>query len=140
MNDLQLFFAQNVESDIVEEFVVSERFKNKEGKAVSWKIKAITEAENETIRKSATKLTKGKNGIKVPETSPEEYLSKLIVASVVFPNLKDAQLQKSYGVIGSDELIKKMLLAGEYSSLVEKIQKTNGFNVDINEIVDEVKN
>jgi len=138
MNSLQAFFAQNVQSDIVEEFVVSERFKDENGKPIPWKIRALTEAENVEIRKSATKHVKVR-GQYIPQLDPEEYISKLIAASVVFPNLKDAELQKSYGVIGAEELLRKMLLPGEYGKLAQKVQEINGFE-DIQELVDEVKN
>jgi len=140
MSSLQAFFAQNVHSDIVEEFIVSPRFKDADGKPIPWKLRAITEAENEEIRKASTQMVKGKNGARVPETKPEVYLAKIAVASVVFPDLKDVELQKSYGVLGAEELLKKMLLAGEYAALIQKVQEINGFDQDINELVDEVKN
>lgn len=140
MNSLQAFFAQNVNADIVEEFVVSPRFKDSEGKPIPWKLRTLTEAENEEIRKASTQMVKGKGGARIPETKPEVYLSKIAVASVVFPDLKDAELQRSYGVIGAEDLLKKMLLAGEYAALIQKVQEINGFDRDINELVDEVKN
>lgn len=137
---LQAFFAQNVQADIVEEFVVSPRFKDADGKPIPWKLRTLTEAENEEIRKASTQMVK-KGGVRVPETRPEVYLAKIAVASVVFPDLKDAELQRSYGVIGAEELLKKMLLAGEYASLIQKVQEINGFDRDdVNELVDEVKN
>lgn len=140
MSDLQAFFAQNVDSETIEDFIVSERFKDADGKPISWKLRTMTESENEEIRKASTKTVKGKNGIKVPETNPVEYIGKLATASVVFPNLKDAELQKSYGVMGAESLLKKMLLAGEYAALIQKVQELNGFDQDVNELADEVKN
>lgn len=140
MSTLQAFFAQNTVSDYVEEFVVSDRFKDDKGVPIPWKIRAMTEAENEAIRKSATTMVKGKNGVKVPETKPEEYLAKLAVESVVFPDLKNADLQTSYGVLGAEELLKKMLFSGEYAALIQKVQSINGFDRDINDMVEEAKN
>lgn len=140
MSNLQVFFAQNVAMETTEEFVVSNRFKDKDGNPVPWKLRSISEAENEMIRKSATKMVKGANGARVPETNPQEYLAKLAVESIIFPNLKDAELQKSYAVIGAEHLIRKMLLSGEYAALIQKVQEINGFDRDINELVDEVKN
>jgi hypothetical protein len=140
MSSLQAFFAQNVQSNIIEEFVVSERFKDEYGKPIPWKLRTLSEAENEEIRKASTQMVKGKGGQRIPETKPEVYLAKVAVASVVFPDLKDAELQNSYGVIGAEDLLKKMLLAGEYAALVQKVQEINGFDRDINDLVDEVKN
>lgn len=140
MSELQAFFAQNAGFDQVEEFVVSSRFRDQGGSPISWRLRTMTESENEEIRKSSTRQIKGKNGVKIPETNPEQYLAKLVVSSVLFPDLKNAELQKSYGVLGAEELLKKMLLAGEYSALVQKVQELNGFDRDINDMVEEIKN
>lgn len=62
MSELSLFFAQNVACDTTEEFVVSQRFKDKEGNAVAWKLRSMNEDENQECRKAATRKVKGKNG------------------------------------------------------------------------------
>lgn len=140
MSDLSLFFAQNTAAEATEQFVVSERFKDKEGQPVSWQLRSMTEAENEECRKSATRKVKGKNGSYTAETNTDEYLAKLVVSSIHYPNLKDAELQKSYSVLGAENLLRKMLRPGEYASLVQRVQDINGFNQGLNELADEVKN
>ncbi|HIW31215.1 MAG TPA: phage portal protein [Candidatus Paenibacillus intestinavium] len=137
---LQDFFAQNVQAEITEECIISERFKNDNSAPIKWKLKTVTENENEAIRKSATRISKGKNGARIQEINQEEYVGKLAVASVVYPDLQNADLQASYGVLGADTLLKTMLLSGEYATLLEKVQKMNGFDQDINSLADEVKN
>ena len=59
---------------------------------------------------------------------------------VVFPNLNDKDLQDSYGVMGAEKLLKEMLKPGEYQDLIKKIQEVNGFNVSMDELVEEAKN
>lgn len=140
MSDLSSFFAQNVQAEVTAEVVVSDRFKDKDGKIIPWKLRSLTEEENELIRKQATKKVKGKGGVQTPETDMVDYLAKMAVACVVYPELKNAELQASYKVMGADALLRKMLLAGEYSELVQQVQKINGFDKDINELVEEVKN
>lgn len=140
MSQLSAFFAQNTVAELTEEIVVSERFKGEDGSPIPWKLRSMSEAENEQIRKSATRQVKGKNGVKVAETNPEEYLAKLAVNSIVFPDLKNEDLQRSYGVLGADQLLKKMLLSGEYAGLLQKVQEINGFDRDMNELVEDVKN
>ncbi len=135
---LTAFFAQNAPAELVEEVVVSERFKE-DGKPIPWKLRSMTEGENESIRKSAQRRVKDK-GVVTIDTNTDEYLAKLAVASVVYPDLKDAELQKSYGVVGADQLIKRMLLPGEYAVLIQKVQEINGFEKDINELTEEAKN
>lgn len=138
MSSLKAFFAQNVRPAAVEEVVVSERFVDEAGKPIPWKVRALTEAENEQLRRASMQPQRKKGD--APEIQPDEYLAKVTVASVVFPDLKDVELQQSYGVLGAEELLKKMLLPGEYARLVQKVQEVNGFDRDINELVDEIKN
>lgn len=140
MSDLQAFFAQNAGSDFSKEVVVSERFKGQDGKPIAWKIHSITEAENEAYRKAATRKVKGKNGSQQSEIDQNIYLAKIIVASVSFPDLKNAELQKSYNVIGAEELLRKMLFPGEYATLVQQVQELNGFDQSMEDLMDEVKN
>ncbi|WP_141502665.1 phage tail assembly chaperone [Paenibacillus luteus] len=140
MGDLSVFFAQNAAVESTQPFIVSDRFKDAEGQAVAWELRSMTEAENEECRKSSTRKVKGKNGVFVPETNTDEYLAKLVVSSIQFPNLKDADLQKSYGTLGAENLLRKMLLPGEYASLVQRVQEINGFNQSLNELAEEVKN
>ena len=136
MSDLSLFFADNVAADMTEDVVISNRFKDQEGQPVKWKLRAITEEINAEIKKACTKKDK-KGRI---EFDNNEYLTKVAVEGTVFPNLKDAELQKSYGVVGANTLLKKMLLAGEFSLLAEKISDLSGFNLSLQDQVEEAKN
>ena len=140
MSELSLFFAQNVVSDTTEEVVVSPRFKDQEGRPVAWKLRSMNEEENQECRKAATRKVKGKNGVYTPEIDANEYMAKLMTASVVFPDLKNTELQRSYGVLGAETLLRKMLLPGEFAALGERVQALNGFDTNINELMDEVKN
>lgn len=136
---LSAFFAQNVEQEITEEVVVSDRFKGEDGVPIPWKLRSMTEGENEAIRKSSQRKIKDKGTVTI-DINNEEYMTKLVIASVVYPDLKDAELQNSYGVLGAEQLIKKMLLAGEYSTLLEKVIEVNGFDKSVNDYADDVKN
>ncbi|BBH19830.1 phage portal protein [Paenibacillus baekrokdamisoli] len=139
-NDLSAFFAQNATAEETEDFTVSDRFKTADGKPISWKLRSISASEDEECRRAATKVIKGKRGQSTKEISTDEYLAKMAVACVVHPNLKDAELQSSYGIMGAENLLRKMLRAGEYATLIEKVQEINGYDKDMNELVEEVKN
>ncbi|SMG38251.1 phage tail assembly chaperone [Paenibacillus aquistagni] len=136
MSDLSLFFADAAAAELTDEVVISTRFKDKDGQPVKWKLRAITEEINAEIKKACTK--KDKKGR--VEFDNNEYLTKVAVEGTVFPNLKDAKLQQSYGVLGADSLLKKMLLAGEFSLLAEKVSDLSGFNLSLQEQVEEAKN
>ena len=98
MSDLSAFFAQNAAVETTEDFLVSVRFKGKDDKPLPWKLRSITEEENQVLRKAATKKVKGKHGVYTPELDTNEYLAKMVVSSVTFPDLKNAELQKTYSV------------------------------------------
>jgi len=68
------------------------------------------------------------------------YINELVASAVVYPDLKNAELQKAYGVLGEVDLLKKMLLIGEFAVLAQKVQELAGLDEDINELVEEAKN
>ena len=130
--------ANNVENV---KFVASKRFvENK--KPVEWELKAIGSDLDEAIRKECTKKVpiNGKRGQYTQETDTDKYIAKMCVNCIVYPNLNDAELQDSYGVMGAEELLKKMLLPGEYTELKAKVMEVNGYDMSMEELVDEAKN
>lgn len=139
MSGLNAFLSQNAIKAENEKHIISERFLDEEGKAIPWEIRALSERENQALRKSFTTKTRVK-GVVVTETDYEGYLAKLITESVVFPNLKDKELQESYGVLGAESLAKTMLIGGEYDELLKKVQLVNGFNIEDEKIIEEAKN
>ena len=142
MSDLSMFFAENAVKEENVKYAASKRFLTKDNKAVEWELCCITSKEDEEIRKSCTKKVPvpGRKGQFTSETDGNLYLGKLAARCVVFPNLNDAALQNSYGVMGSDNLLKAMLKSGEYSDLIVKVQEINGFDTDMDEQVEEAKN
>ncbi len=142
MSDLQAFFAQNVERVQIEEHEVSKRFKDENGKPIPWKFGAISGDEDAANRKASTKRmpVPGKKGLFMPETDYELYTLKNAVSTIKFPDLNNAELQKSYGVMGAEALLQKMLLPGELTEVKKIAQSVNGFDVGMDELVEEAKN
>lgn len=123
------------------EVVVSPRFADETGKPLPFKVKAITEAENKEIRKGCQKVSfNKKTRQKDTETDTDLYMARLVIACTVEPNFKDAQLQNTYGVVGAETLLNTILNPGEYAELLQAIQTINGFDDDMNELVEEAKN
>lgn len=139
MSGLNAFLSQNAIKAENEKHVISDRFVDGKGEPIPWEIRALTAEEDEALRKTCTKKIRNK-GIITQETNYEEYMAKLIVECVVFPNLRDKELQESYGVLGADKLVRKMLTSGEYAELLEKVQLVNGFDVGMDGLVEEAKN
>ena len=141
MSDFSIFMSGNAIKNDTVKYVASKRFvKNK--KPVEWELKAVDSDLDELIRKECTKRVPiaGKRGQYTQETDTDKYIGKLCVACTVYPNLKDAELQDSYGVKTGDELLKKMLLPGEYTEYKAKVMEINGYDLDMEELVDEAKN
>lgn len=141
MGNLSGFLSQNAKKVENVKHVVSKRF-IEDGKPILWEICCITSEEDENLRKSCTKRIPipGKRNQYTQETDYNKYLGKLAAKCTVFPNLNDAELQNSYGVMGDDVLLKKMLNPGEYADYLNKIQEINGFEVTFEESVEEAKN
>ncbi|MNP77814.1 Phage XkdN-like protein [compost metagenome] len=74
------------------------------------------------------------------ETDADLYSNRLVIACCLDPNFKDADLQTKFGVLGAEALIDKLLNPGQYAELIQKVQELNGFDNDINDLVDEAKN
>lgn len=142
MANLTGFLAQNAIKFENIKYVASKRFVGDEGKPLEWEIKSIPSTEDEALRKACTKRVPipGKRNQYTSETDYNLYLGKLAATCTVYPNLDDAELQNSYGVMGSDSLLKTMLMPGEYADYLTKIQEVNGFEVTFEEAVEEAKN
>lgn len=105
-------------------------------------IKSITQDENDAIKRANTIQRRNKSGVIVPQTNYDKYMDAMIAACVVEPDLRAAELQEYYGTSGdSVGTLKAMLFAGEYMTLMQKVQETNGFlDEDMDDLMDEVKN
>ena len=117
------------------EVIISDRFPEN-GKPVPFVIRPITQAENEELMKKHRKVDK--QGVEI--FNRIQYNQELTAAAVVEPPLNNAELQKCYGVLGASKLLSVMLYAGEYATLLEEIQKLSGFDMDINDDIEEAKN
>lgn len=142
MNNLSAFLSQNAIKVENIKYIASKRFLDEEGNPIAWELKNITSLEDEAIRKSCIKKIpiSGKRGQFTQEFDANGYIAKLISACVIYPNLKDAELQNSYGVMGEVELLNRMLIPGELNNLAAKVQEINGLNDTMDELVEEAKN
>jgi hypothetical protein len=141
MSDFAAFMAGNATKEETVKYIASKRFTNK-GKPVEWEIKAIDSDLDEALRKECTKKVPiaGKRGQYNQETDTDKYIGKMCVACTVYPDLNDVELQDSWGVKSADALLKRMLLPGEYTEYKAKVMEVNGYDMSMDELVDEAKN
>ena len=141
MSDFSIFMAGASAKKETVKYAASKRFAVK-GKPVEWEIKPIDSDLDEALRKECTKKipVPGKRGQFNQETDTDKYIGRLCVACTVYPNLNDAELQDSYGVKSAESLLKKMLLPGEYTEYKAKVMEVNGYDMSMEDLVDEAKN
>ena len=140
MKDLKFFLKQNTIPVENQEVEVSKRFKDDAGNTVKFEIKSISNEMDDALRKQNTRQVKKAKGVVVPELDQQKYFVDLVLKSLVYPDLDDKELQDSWGVMDSRELINAMLLPGEYTALLQEVQKINGWDVNIEDIKEEAKN
>lgn len=113
------------------------------GKPLEWEFKHITSKQNEQMRENCTvdvPIT-GKPNMYRPKLNTSKYLTQMVVASTVCPDLYDAELQDSYGVKTPEDLLFALVDdAGEYQDLCVWVQKFQGFTKTLSDKVDEAKN
>ena len=140
MQNLTAFLKPNAAKIEQKPYPASKRFKDETGTPMEWKLRCITSTEDEEIRRSASRRAAGGRGQSAFETDVPLYLGRLAAKCTVFPDLNDASLQDSYGVMGADSLLRAMLTPGEYAAYLQQVQKICGFDVSFDELVDEAKN
>lgn len=143
MGSLNRFLKQN---KIVKEnvkYAATKSLLDENGKPLEWEFKTITTAQDNVLRDECTKEVPitGKPGVFRPKLNTSLYLTKMVCACCVYPDLTNAELQDSYGVKKPEDLIVEMIdNPSEFDDLVLFVQKNNGFDVTMDEKVEEAKN
>ncbi len=133
---LQEFLNQNAIDNLTAEVPISKRFKDKAGNIMKFTIKAMTDAEFEDYRKQSMSLKKGGKF----EMNLRTFNTKIVIGNTINPNFKDAASIKALGCITSEQYLSKVLLSGEIAELSKQIQALSGFDTDIEDLKEEVKN
>lgn len=143
MSKFSRFMKANKIAKPNEKYAPTTTLQDENGKPLEWEFKQITSKKNEALRDSCTieVPVKGKPNLYRPKVKTAEYLAKMIVASTVYPDLYDKELQDSYGVMTPEELLYAMVdNAGEYQDFTVWMQKFQGFTKNLDDKVDEAKN
>lgn len=144
MSDLQAFFAHNKKEKKNIKQAISKSFTDENGQPLEWEFAPISPERDAELKSESTKralITQGKRkGQYNTDFDHFKYQRLLTVESIVFPNLNDKELQDSYGAMGADELLGKMLTIGEIADASAAAQEANGYEVELEDLVEEVKN
>lgn len=123
-------------------FAPTKSLLDENGEPLEWEFRHISTREDEAIREDCTLEVPvtGKYGVYRDKFNSKTYLAKMVAASVVAPDLMDAELQDSYGVKTPEDLLKELVdNAGEYAELLRFVQELQGFET-LNKKVEEAKN
>ena len=108
----ECFYRENRTDRQERGVLLSERLA-KDGGQMLWRIRPMSQRENEDIWRRCGEDEK-------------RYERAVLAESVVFPDLRDAVLQNSYGVAGAERLLGRLLMAGEYDRLRQAVEEING--------------
>lgn len=141
--DFHAFLKQNKKAGETEElYVVSKAFVDESGEPIPWKFRAISSEEFNRLRKRCTKMVQvpGKNQLR-QEVDTDLLNNTMIAECVVEPDLHNDELLRSYGAASPEKLIPEMVnLPGEYFDLLQFVNKLCGFDVGLQDKVDQAKN
>ena len=143
MSALSAFLKKNKKTKDNVKYAVTKSLTDEAGVPLEWEIRALTTRQDEEIREACTMEVpvKGKPGMYRPRIDTNQYITRMLVESIVEPNLYNAELQDSYGVSTPEDLLKEMVdTPGEYQDLAAFVQKMNGFSQTFEEDIEEAKN
>lgn len=143
MSNLEKFLKKNKALKMNTTYAATTSLTDDAGKPLEWIIKPLTTNESESIREDCTMEVPvtGKPNMYRQKLHTGKYLAKLIVSSVVEPNLNSAELQDSYGVKTPEALLQEIVDdPGEYNEFALFVQDFNNMNTTLRDKVDEAKN
>ena len=143
MSKFARFMKQNKIKKENTTFAPTKSLLDENGEPIKFIIKPLTTKENEDIREACTVdiPVTGKPNMFRPKLNTSKYLAKMLCSCIIEPNLFDKELQDSYGVMTPEDLIREMIDdPGEYQDFVVFVQNFNGFNVSLEDKVDNAKN
>ena len=97
-------------------------------------LKGLTGKQVYSIRERCTVTVSGKRGQTRRELDDEAFNGALIAAATVKPNWGDAKLMAKYRASSADEVVKRLLLAGEISQLGDLVLEISEFNTELEEV------
>ena len=140
---LKSFFAENIKPVEHERVQISDRIIDEEtGEPEFWEVRAVSAGELDAIQKRATKLQRvGKTDRYEKVTDEDEVGLLTLAACVVYPDLRNLDLQNSFGAKSPEEVLNNMLTIGERQKLIRVCNRLNSMNEqDIDSAIEQSKN
>lgn len=132
MNALQQFLLESDVSNLKKTIDIGGRMK---GHALT--IRVIT---GEQYTSYQQQCIENPNSSKKRRFNTKRFNELIVVNSLVDPNLKDPEMLKAAKVSRPEELLYRCFLAGEINTIAEQVLTLSGFDADVEEEMEEVKN
>lgn len=143
MSNFSRFMKANKVMRENEKYAPTTSLTDEKGNPLQWEFRPLTSKENDALRDECTidVPVTGKPNLFRPKTNTSKYVAKMIVAATVYPDLRDSELQDSYGVKSPEELLYALVDdAGEYQQFTLWMQKYQGFIKSLDDKVADAKN
>lgn len=95
------------------------------------RVRGLTGKQVYRIQDQCTEQIKGKKGIITERLDEEAFNVSLIATATVSPDWGDARLMSKHKASSPEEVIKRILLAGELAALGDEVLEVSGFNTDL---------
>lgn len=130
MSRLSSFLKTNVkDSERTKDVYVSDRFSE------PITIKLLSPKELSRCQEKAVTIRN-----KQPHFDSNVYSMELIKTSIIEPDLRNAELQDSYGVMSEEELLNEMFTGAEFVKITTIVNEFNSLDESINDKIKEAKN
>ena len=143
MSNMSLFMKKNKTVKENTTYAATKSLCDTDGNPILWEIKPVSTKESEKIKAECISEVpiKGKPNQSKTNFDYVKHGERLIVESVVFPDLLNAELQDSYGVKTPEDLLKEMIDSpSEYNAFLLFVQQFNGFSESTDDKIEEAKN
>lgn len=135
---LSFFMKENVAQAENIRKPISKRIKDEQGNPIEFEFKPLTQGRIEQIEKDCTFLV-GPKKSRYEQLNRSKYIKQISIESTVYPDFRDKELLENWGVKSSEELIKVMLIPGEFAEMAQCVLEVNGLDDD-EDLVEEAKN
>ncbi len=96
-------------------------------------LRGLTGKQVFSLRERCTERTT-RRGQMVERVDEEEFNTALVAAATASPNWGDPKLLAKYRASGPEEVIKRVLLAGELAALGDAVLDLSGFNTELEDV------
>jgi hypothetical protein len=131
--DMEMMTEEQILQRLLDADAVPERTVTIPRLGIPVTLRGLTGKQVYTIRERCTERRE-RRGQVTERLDEEQFNTALIAAATVKPDWGDAKLLAKYQASGAEEVIKRVLLAGELAALGDAVLDLSGFNIGLDEI------